>query len=288
MIKNSKLISGTVDKKGVSAFSGKILDEIDKIYGHKVTKEFLYNITKLALIFLTYHGFSVSISDQDLDEKAMKKISSLIDEARKEIDETIKNFKKGKIKVLIGRTPRESLEMLVQRRLATCLNDIAEVIEKNIPDNNTVLMARSGSRGSIINFVQTAACIGQETIKGQRIRIGYHKRTFSHFKPGDISLESKGFVKNGYKQGLDPYEFFFDAMNSREGLMDKSLKTRHSGYLERRLIGALQDLKVEYDGTVRDSGKKIIEFIPGEDGLDPSKIQKGGINVGRIAEKMFG
>jgi DNA-directed RNA polymerase subunit A' len=288
MIKNSKLISGTVDKKGVSAFSGKILDEIDKIYGHKVTKEFLYNITKLALIFLTYHGFSVSISDQDLDEKAMKKINSLIDEARKEVDETIKNFKKGKIKVLIGRTPRESLEMLVQRRLATCLNDIAEVIEKNIPDNNTVLMAKSGSRGSIINFVQTAACIGQETIKGQRIRIGYHKRTFSHFKPGDISLESKGFVKNGYKQGLDPYEFFFDAMNSREGLMDKSLKTRHSGYLERRLIGALQDLKVEYDGTVRDSGKKIIEFIPGEDGLDPSKIQKGGINVRRIAEKMFG
>ena len=68
--------------------------------------------------------------------------------------------------------------------------------------------------------------------------------------------------------------------------MDKSLKTRHSGYLERRLIGALKDLKVEYDGTVRDSSKKIIQFIPGEDGLDPSKIQKGGINVAKIAERI--
>ena len=94
-------------------------------------------------------------------------------------------------------------------------------------------------------------------------------------------------MKSGYKQGLNPFEFFFDAMNSREGLMDKSLKTRHSGYLERRLIGALQDLKVEYDGTVRDSGKKIVQFVPGEDGLDPSKIQKGGIDVAKIADRKF-
>ncbi len=156
-----------------------------------------------------------------------------------------------------------------------------------MPENNTLIMAKSGARGSIINIVQCAACIGQETIKGRRIRIGYHRRTFPHFKQGDISLESKGFVKHGYKQGLTPFEFFFDSMNSREGLMDKSLKTRHSGYLERRLIGALQDLKIEYDGTVRDSGKKIVEFVPGEDGLDPSKIQKGGINVKRIATKIF-
>lgn len=172
--------------------------------------------------------------------------------------------------------------------MADTLNNIADIVEKNVTDNNTVIMARSGARGSMINLVQCAACLGQEAIKGERIKIGFHRRTFSHFKPGDISLESKGFVRNGYKQGLNPFEFFFDAMNSREGLMDKSLKTRHSGYLERRLIGALQDLKVEYDGTVRDSGNKIIQFVPGEDGLDPSKIQKGGINVRKIADDIFG
>jgi len=27
--------------------------------------------------------------------------------------------------------------------------------------------------------------------------------------------------------------------------------------------------------------------MPGEDGLDPSKIQKGGINVEKIANKIF-
>jgi DNA-directed RNA polymerase subunit A' len=287
IMKKGQLLTGAVDKKGIAAFSGKILDEIDNRYGHKFTKEFLFNITKLALRFLTKYGFSISLSDQDLDEKTMKKIHEIIKDGRREVDGLIRDFKRGKIKTLIGRTPRESLESYIQRKLANSLNRIANVIEKYIPENNTVIMAKSGARGSMINLVQTAACIGQETIKGERIRIGYYTRTFPHFKKGDISLESKGFVKNGYKQGLDPFEFFFDAMNSREGLMDKSLKTRHSGYLERRLIGALQDLKVEYDGTVRDSGKKIIEFIPGEDGLDPSKIQKGGIDVERIANRIF-
>ena len=70
--------------------------------------------------------------------------------------------------------------------------------------------------------------------------------------------------------------------------MDKSLQTKHSGYMERRLMNALQDLKVEYDFTVRDSSNTIIQFVPGEDGLDPSKIERGGINVRAIAERMFG
>jgi DNA-directed RNA polymerase subunit A' len=121
---------------------------------------------------------------------------------------------------------------------------------------------------------------------GERMERGYYERTFPHFRQGDISLEAKGFVGRGFKDGLTPFEFFFDSINSRESLMDKSLKTRHSGYMERRLVGALQDLKVEYDGTVRDSSNRIVQFVAGEDGLDPSKVERGGIDVRRIAEKI--
>jgi DNA-directed RNA polymerase subunit A' len=148
------------------------------------------------------------------------------------------------------------------------------------------MMARSGSRGSFVNLVQTAAMVGQEMIMGERMERGYYKRTFPHFKRGDISLEARGFVGRGFKDGLTPFEFFFDAINSRESLMDKSLKTRHSGYMERRLVGALQDLKVEYDGTVRDSAKHIVEFVPGEDGLSPSKIMRTGIDVRAISDRI--
>jgi DNA-directed RNA polymerase beta' subunit len=39
----------------------------------------------------------------------------------------------------------------------------------------------------------------------------------------------------------------------------------------------MQDLKVDYDGTVRDSSRKIIQFSFGGDNVDVSKSDKGGI-----------
>ncbi|MEM5803668.1 MAG: DNA-directed RNA polymerase subunit A' [Candidatus Aenigmatarchaeota archaeon] len=287
VIKNGQL-EGFIDESGVGAFKGKILDEIEKVYGGEYARKFLFNITKLSLEVLTRYGFTVSVSDYDVDPKVIEKINKLLDDAKDDVNNLIKDFKKGKIKGIVGKTPRETFESVVKIKLADLLNEITSIVSKSIQENSVYIMAKSGARGSLVNMVQCIACLGQETLKGERIKIGYYKRTLPHFERGDISLESKGFVRHGYKTGLTPFEFFFDAMNSREGLMDKSLKTRHSGYLERRLIGALKDLKVEYDGTVRDASKKIIQFVPAEDGLDPSRIQKGGIDVGKIAERLFG
>jgi DNA-directed RNA polymerase subunit A' len=287
VIEKGKLIEGVIDKAGVGAEDGKILDKIEREYGSEVFKRFLFNITKLAIEVLMNIGFSISISDQDITPEATAEIKDIIEKARKEVDELIKQFETGEIRILTGRTKKESLEHGIKLVLNKSLDEVEDVILKHVKENFTLVMAKSGARGSLVNLVQTSAVVGQEMIMGERMERGYHERTFPHFKEGDISLEAKGFVGRGFKNGLTPFEFFFDAINSRESLMDKSLKTRHSGYMERRLVGALQDLKVEYDGTVRDSANRIVQFMPGEDGLDPSKIERVGINVGRIGEKLF-
>ena len=288
MIKNGKLLEGTIDKAAVGAESGKILDKIEKEYGANMAKRFLFNITRLSIEVLMRLGFSISISDQDIPDVARREINESIEKVRKDVNDLIKSFESGELKVLVGRTPKESLETLIKRRLNKALDEVESVIEKHLKENFTLVMAKSGARGDLVNIVQTAAMVGQEMVMGERMERGYYERTFPHFKKGDISLESRGFVSRGFKDGLTPFEFFFDAINSRESLMDKSLKTRHSGYMERRLVGALQDLKIEYDGTVRDSENRIVQFIPGEDGLDPSKIERVGIDVRSIADKLFG
>jgi len=286
-IENGKLLTGVIDKAAVGAEDGKILDKIEKMYGANVVKKFIFDVTRLSIEVLMKTGFSISISDQDMPPEATEEIKKIIENIRKDVNELIKEFERGELRVLAGRTAKESLEILIKRRMNKAIDEVENILERHISENSTVIMARSGARGSFVNLVQTAALIGQETIMGERMERGYYDRTFPHFKQGDISLEAKGFVSHGFKNGLTPFEFFFDAMNSRESLMDKSLKTRHSGYMERRLVGALQDLKVEYDGTVRDSTKRIVQFVAGEDGLDPSKLERGGINVGGIASKLF-
>lgn len=286
VIENGKLVKGSIDTSSMGAFSGKLIDKIEHECGPYETKRFLYNITRLSINVLMLSAFSISISDQDIPKDAKKEIENIISNVRKDVDLLIDECDKGTIKLLPGRSASESLESHIKRRLNKAIDEVEGVLVNHIGDNFTVIMAKSGSRGSFVNLVQTSALVGQEMIMGERMERGYYERTFPHFKRGDISLEARGFVSRGFKDGLTPFEFFFDAINSRESLMDKSLKTRHSGYMERRLVGALQDLKVEYDGTVRDSANHIVQFIAGEDGLDPSKITKAEIDVEDIANKI--
>jgi DNA-directed RNA polymerase subunit A' len=288
LIKNGKLLEGTIDKAAVGAEGGKIIDRIEKVYGSEIAKKFIFSVTKLAIGYLMKVGFSISISDQDLPEKAREEIKEIVEKIRKDVDENIRKFNRGELKLVGGRTPRESLDHVIKIIVRNGLNDVQKTLERHIKDNSTLAMVKSGARGDLVNIVQTAAMVGQEMIMGESVNKGYYQRTFPHFKMGDISLESTGFVARGFKDGISTFEFFFDAMNSRESLMDKSLKTRHSGYMERRLVGALQDLKVEYDGTIRDGMNRIVQFVPGEDGLDPSKIERGGVNAKEIANKLFG
>lgn len=67
--------------------------------------------------------------------------------------------------------------------------------------------------------------------------------------------------------GLKPYEFFFHTMGGREGLSDTAVKTSRTGYIQRKLVKALEDVIVRYDGTVRDSQGMIIQTSYGEDSL---------------------
>ncbi|MBU4308773.1 MAG: hypothetical protein KJ566_03185, partial [Nanoarchaeota archaeon] len=74
---------------------------------------------------------------------------------------------------------------------------------------------------------------------------------------------------------------------------DTALRTPKSGYLYRRLANALQDLRVEYDYTIRDSNNNIIQFVYGDDNIDVSKLHlKGKIDpgeaIGIIAAQSFG
>ncbi len=197
-------------------------------------------------------------------------------------------FKKGEIEQFPGQTLEESLETHILRTLRRSVDKTSEIISDSVKENCAVIMAKSGARGSMLNLTQLAGCIGQQTLQGERIKRGYKDRTLSHFKKGELSPRAHGFVPSSFKDGLTPFEFFFDAMNGREGLMDKSLRTRKSGYMERRLVNALQDLRVEYDGTVRDDRGKIIQFTPGEDGIDPAKSQWGSANVERIVKNVLG
>ena len=139
-------------------------------------------------------------------------------------------------------------------------------------------MARSGARASMLNLSQMAGSIGQQSVRGQRLHRGYQDRTLPHFKRGDLGAKARGFVESSYKKGLTPTEYFFHSMGGREGLVDTAVRTSRSGYMQRRLINALEDLKVTEDRKVIDTAGNVVQFFYGEDGVDPTR-SSGGENI---------
>ena len=117
------------------------------------------------------------------------------------------------------------------------------------------------------------SCVGQQIISGQRIRDGFQDRTLPHFEKKSREPPSKGFVRNSFYTGLSPTEFFHHAMTGRDGLTDTAVKTAETGYMQRRLMKALEDLTTHYDLSVRNAVGGIVQFTFGSDGLDPAHLE---------------
>ncbi len=293
IIKNGKLIKGTIDEKAVGAFKGIIIDEIVRKYGNDRAKEFIDDLTHLAIRAIMLTGFTIGIDDEDLPEEAIAQVKEIIKEAEKRVLELIKAYNEGNLEPMPGRSLEETLEVMIMRELGRARDRAGRIAEKFLGYSNpAVIMAVSGARGSMLNLTQMSACIGQQSVRGERINRGYaySNRTLPHFKPGDLSARARGFVESSYKRGLNPIEFFFHAMGGREGLVDTACRTSISGYLQRRMINALQDIKVEYDGTVREqSSETVVQFRYGEDGIDPMKSFRGkSVDIDRIVKEIIG
>ena len=121
------------------------------------------------------------------------------------------------------------------------------------------------------------SCLGQQNVDGKRIPYGFDQRTLPHYSKFDDTPGARGFVESSYINGLTPQELFFHAMGGRIGLIDTAVKTSQTGYIQRRLIKGLEDLKVEYDMTVRNNKHKVIQFNYGDDGFDSTRIETQSI-----------
>jgi DNA-directed RNA polymerase subunit A' len=285
IIENGKIKKGWIDSKSIGGEGeGLLLRTLHKNYGSEKTIKLLHQIEKLGAEYLMILGLSSGLSDEDLPEPIKEEINKTLFEAEEEVKELIEKYKNRSLEILPGRTASETLELRVLERLNKARNNIGQIVKQQVDEktNQTVSMILSGARGNILNIVQMASCVGQQALRGKRIEKGYAKRTLSCFKKGDLGTEAHGFISRGFKQGLKPFELFFISMTGRDALMDTALRTPKSGYLYRRLANTLQDLRVEYDGTVRDANGRIIQFKYGEDGIDVSKSENGIINVERI------
>ncbi len=288
-IRGGKLKTGVIDRNTIGAERAEtIFHRIIKDYGTDAGHDFLNSVTKVINEYLSIKGFTYSVDELIIGPKERNEINRIMRKMERNVDKLIDELSSGELERLPGQSLQETFEIQVMSELAKARDKAGETVESGLGMKNAgIVMARSGARGSSLNIGQMMGSVGQQAIRGKRIMRGYMNRTLAHFKVHDPAPRARGFVYNCYRDGLDPIEFFFHSMGGREGLVDTAVRTQQSGYMQRRLINALEHLRVEYDGTVRNSSGNIVQFKYGEDGVDPAKSDHGkAVDVENLIERV--
>lgn len=274
---------------------GAMVKEIDRDFGREEAVASINKAFTLGALYLSRKGYTLSLHDLNVSEKVKGMTDKIVSDAEEKTSEFIRQHADGTLTPLPGRTLEESRETYILQTLNEVRTHAGNVVKENFPkEGNVNKMITPGAAGSMLNITQIGCCVGQQSMWNKRISFGYNERTLSFFKAGDLSASAHGFIKSSFFGGLKPSEFFFGAITGRDALMDTALRTPKSGYLYRRLVSALQDLKVEYDGTVRDASENIVQFIYGDDGKDVSALHlknnkiSPGEAIGVITAQSFG
>ncbi|EFP75753.2 hypothetical protein PGT21_012768 [Puccinia graminis f. sp. tritici] len=278
VIQNSEIMCGVVDKAIVGG--GKkdsIFAVINCDFGPDEAVKAMNRLAKVSARWLANMGFSIGVGDVTPGERLSTQKNALVAKAYKETDELIQQSKAGKLETLPGRDLDQTLEAMISGVLSKVRDSLGEICMAELTRHNApLIMATCGSKGSKINVAQMVACVGQQIISGNRIPDGFQDRSLPHFHKKAKEPPAKGFVRNSFHSGLRATEFLFHAISGREGLVDTAVKTAETGYMQRRLMKALEDLATRYDDSVRNSVGGVVQFTYGDDGLDPTYLEGDG------------
>lgn len=288
LVENGVLLSGIICKKSLGTSSGSLCHIVALEKSAEVCRLFYSNIQTVVNMWLTVEGHSIGIGDTIADAQTYQDIQGQIRKAKQEVIEVIEKAHKENLQPTPGNTLRQTFENQVNRILNDARDKTGSSAQKSLSDfNNFKAMVVAGSKGSKINISQVIAVVGQQNVEGKRIPFGFRHRTLPHFIKDDYGPEARGFVENSYLAGLTPTEFYFHAMGGREGLIDTAVKTAETGYIQRRLVKAMEAVMVRYDGTVRQCNDYMIQLCYGEDGLAGEKVEFQNLATLKPSHKAF-
>lgn len=269
-IVNGVLINGAVVKSKMGGAGG-ILQHLRHYYGAEFTIDYMTRLNRLAYRWMDSRAFSVGLADCVLPPETNSEIRSTVASAAQSAAAAMSTnvFHDSDLQ-------KAYLEDRVIALLDGIRNQCQDIAVKAIdPSNRFMYMLLSGSKGSMINHTQIGVLLGQQLSFGERMPIDIDggRRSLVCFDRSEMNdPRARGFVESNFLMGLNPYEMFFHMVGGREGLVDTATKTAKTGYLTRRIVKTLEDCSVRYDGSIRTNTGGVIEFLYGENLLDPAKL----------------
>uniref|UniRef100_A0A7S2ZAA3 DNA-directed RNA polymerase subunit n=1 Tax=Rhodosorus marinus TaxID=101924 RepID=A0A7S2ZAA3_9RHOD len=293
LVLDGDLLKGVLDKNQFGSSPYGLVHSYFEIYGAEAAGSLLSTLSRLFTLYLRGHAHTTGIDDLIMDQDADKARFEILRGARRnagakaltkifKLDEangTAMDHSQASAyveKLASERDGDARLDAAMKSILSGVSSEVLSAcfpggLVKRFPHNGFALMTGTGAKGSIVNSSQISCQLGQTELEGRRVPRSASGATLPCFAPFDCSARAGGYITGRFLTGIKPPEYFFHCMAGREGLVDTAVKTARSGYLQRCLVKALEGVQLKYDMTVRDSDDSILQFIYGDDGIDPSK-----------------
>lgn len=263
-IKDGNFIKGVLDKSSLGTKGNSIIHFVWDKYGPELTRNFIDDSQRLVLEFLMYNGLTIGFKDCIMEKELTDKFFKIVKNKLLESKHYITKMEND-----VNEISLDIIENSITGELGAISANIGNNLMKYLNNsNNFYKCLKSGSKGSPNNLFQIMGIWGQNNIMGARFKKNVEQRTIPYFHRNDDTPEARGFIFNNYVTGLNGHEFFFHTASGREGLITGAIKTAETGYIQRRLVKALEDMSVRYDGTVRNANDLIIQYTYGENGIN--------------------
>jgi DNA-directed RNA polymerase II subunit RPB1 len=248
--------------------------------------DFIDNLQNIVNEYMKTSSYSVGISDLISDSNTQLEITKIITEQKEQVQKIMEQVHLGLFDNETAATNLSEFETRVNNTLNDATNKTGKVGRKSLDKITGSYDRRVGVKG-VAQHIADDFVFRQQNIDGKRIPYGFESRTLPHYNKFDDSPEARGFIENSYISGLTVGELFFHAMAGRTGLIDTAIKTSQTGYIQRRLIKALEDVTIAYM-TARNNMGKIIQFKYGDDGFESTKVENQFIPlVGMSIEDIY-
>ncbi len=198
-----------MSKKKLIAVMGRVFAR----YGDDATAQIADELKRLGFSYATFAGISTGMDDY-IDLEGLDGLIGVGEEKASAISD---QYEQGLITEeeryrLTVNTWRD-VDEKAQAKLVDAYNDV---------DTGISIAMISGARGSTSQIKQVSG------MKGLVVDA--------------VGREVELPIRNNYKKGLTPIEYFVDTRGSRKGLIDTALRTADSGYLTRRMVDVAQDV----------------------------------------------
>ena len=217
-----------------------IISEIFERYSIDKTSEILDSIKDLGFEHSTKAGITVALTDVNTSENK----AEFIEEGKEKAARLMTQFERGRL------TPQEWEAKLMQLWDGVKEQVGSELMENLDRKNPINMMADSGARGNVSNFIQLAG------MRGLMAKPTQSKSTADGYSPSIIEVP----IYSSFREGLNVSEFFISTHGVRKGLTDTALKTAESGYLTRRLVDVAQDVLITEDDCGAAEGYMVKEI----------------------------